>query len=150
MGKKMFDRLAGGAFLLVGLLAVAGSFQIADSAYGSKVGPSIFPLGLGAIITFLSLGLIYQTCQYKQDTKAKADRDYKRLGLMLLALCLYIALFETLGYIVSTFLFLLAAFQIMERSKLWFSAGIAAFFSVGAYYLYVVMLHGSLPPFPYW
>lgn len=150
MGNKVFDRCAGGAFLVVGLLFVRGSFKISESAYGSQVGPSTFPLGLGIILTFLSIGLLYQTFAYGAQAKAKQQKDYKKLSLILLALCLYIALFETLGYVISTFLFLLAAFQIMDRSKLLLSVVISAFFSAGVYYFYVVTLQGSLPSFPQW
>lgn len=149
MGSKVFDRCAGGAFLAIGVLTIIGSFSIAGSVYGSKVGPNIFPLGLGMIITFLSICLLYQTFRYGQQTKKQTDKDYKRLALALLAMCLYIALFETLGYIISTFLFLLAAFQIMERSRLLVSVAIAFGFSIGVYYFYVVTLQGSLPPFPW-
>lgn len=150
MGNQLFDRCVSSAFLIIGLLFIIGSFQISTSTYGSNVGPGIFPLGLGMILTMLSISLWYQTFSYKQQSKEKKQKNYKKLILTVVALCFYISLFELLGYVISTFLFLLATFQIMEHSKLIVSVIISALFSLGVYYFYVVILQGSLPPFPQW
>ncbi|HLG28000.1 MAG TPA: tripartite tricarboxylate transporter TctB family protein, partial [Paenisporosarcina sp.] len=52
---KTFDRFASIAFLLIGLLFVVESRSISQSAYGSSVGPNIFPLALGIILILLSI-----------------------------------------------------------------------------------------------
>ncbi len=56
---KTFDRFAGIAFLLIGLLFVLESRKISKSSYGSEVGPDIFPIGLGILLILLSARLIY-------------------------------------------------------------------------------------------
>ena len=63
---------------------------------------------------------------------------------------LYILLFEPLGYVISTFLYLVFVFLVMERKKPLFALLIAAFFSAAVYIAYVVVLQGTLPPFPEW
>lgn len=148
---KTFDRYAGIVFLLLGAGIVAHSMTISQSVYGSAVGPRLFPLGLGSILILLSLRLIYETFKYKSEPKQKKETlDYKRFGIVLIALILYVLLFETLGYVICTFLFLFVAFQTMEKGKRIRSAIIAAVFSCGIYYVYVELMQGNLPGFPSW
>lgn len=145
---KTFDRYASIAFLLIGLLFVIESSKIASSAYGSTVGPKIFPLGLGIILILLSVRLLYETFKYKSEEAAKEKLQYKKFLIIFVSAALYAFLLEKLGYVISTFLFLLVAFQTMERGKILPSLIIAAVFSFGVYYFFAEFLGGSLPGFP--
>ncbi|GCL70125.1 tripartite tricarboxylate transporter TctB family protein [Paenibacillus sp. JMULE4] len=149
---KTFDRSAGIVFLAIGAAFALGSRSISSSAYGSNVGPSIFPLILGIILMLLSARLIYEAVKYPaaQDRSLKPKLDYKRFGIILSATILYGLSMEHIGYVISTFLFLLIGFQTMKRDR-WISAIIvSALCSGGVYYLFVVVLQGTLPGFPAW
>ena len=150
MPNKTFDTIAGCVFLIVGMFFITASMGISKSSYGSNVGPNIFPLGLGAILVFLSLVVIYKTRGYKASSQGKTRRDYRRFALVLTATLAYILLFEPLGYVIATFLYLTLVFQVMERKKLLTAILIAAFFSSAVYIVYVIILQGVLPPFPEW
>jgi putative tricarboxylic transport membrane protein len=150
MPSKTFDTIAGCVFLIVGMFFITASMGISKSSYGSNVGPNIFPLGLGAILVVLSVIVIYKARSYKASPQEKERRDYKRFALVLAATFVYILLFEPLGYVISTFLYLTLFFQVMERNKLLSAILIAAFFSLAVYLIYVVLLQGTLPPFPEW
>jgi putative tricarboxylic transport membrane protein len=150
MSNKTFDTIAGCVFLIVGMFFITASMGISQSSYGSKVGPNIFPTGLGAILVLLSVIVIAQTRRVKPAAKEKYRKNYKRFWLVLSSTFLYVLLFETLGYVISTFLYLVFVFQVMERKKPLYSILIAAFFSVAVYIVYVVVLQGTLPPFPEW
>lgn len=143
-----FDRVAGIAFLLVGLLFFIESQKISDSAYGSSVGPKIFPMGLGLILIALSIRLLYETFKYKTEEMAKEKLEYKKFFIIFGSALLYAFFLEKIGYVVSTFLFLLIAFQTLERGKIIYSIIISTAFSVGVYYLFSELLGGSLPGFP--
>ncbi|MGN7387315.1 tripartite tricarboxylate transporter TctB family protein [Sporosarcina sp. SAFN-015] len=145
---KTFDRYASIAFLLIGLLFVIESMKIANSAYGSTVGPKIFPLGLGIILILLSLRLLYETFKYKTETTTSEKLQYKKFLIILVSAALYAFLLEKIGYVISTFLFLLIAFQTMERGRIVPSLIIATVFSFGVYYFFAEFLGGSLPGFP--
>lgn len=145
---KTFDRYASIAFLLIGLLFVMESLKISDSAYGSAVGPKIFPLGLGIILILLSLRLFYETFKNKSESAAGEKLQYKKFIIILVSAALYAFLLEKMGYVISTFIFLLIAFQTMERGRIVPSIMIAAVFSFGVYYLFAEFLGGSLPGFP--
>ncbi len=147
---KTFDTIAGCVFLVVGAFFVAGSLGISQSSYGITVGPNVFPFGLGVILILLSLVVIYQARRHPAKARRSGTRDYRRLGLLFLATVVYVFVFETLGYVISTFLYLVFVFQVMERKGLLISVGIAAFFSCLVYYVYVIAFQGTLPPFPEW
>ncbi len=145
---KTFDRYASILFLLIGLLVVIESQRIPDSAYGSAVGPKTFPLWLGIIFILLSLRLLYETFTYKSDVTDVQSFNYKKFAVIFICAILYAFLLEKIGYVLSTFLFLLIAFQTMERGRLVPSLIISISFSFGIYYLFAKVLGGSLPGFP--
>jgi putative tricarboxylic transport membrane protein len=136
--------------MIIGVLFVIGSRTISKTAYGSNVGPDIFPLGLGIILVLLSIRLFYETLRYPKAEGKKESLDYKRFFIILGAALLYALLLETIGYVITTFLFLLVGFQTMERGKWVPSILIALLFSFGVYYLYVGVLEGTLPGYPIW
>ncbi|WP_248928126.1 tripartite tricarboxylate transporter TctB family protein [Paenibacillus hamazuiensis] len=147
---KTFDRYAGIVFLAIGLLFVFGSRSISTSAYGSNVGANIFPFILGIFLALMSVRLIYETFRGPKGEKRKENLDYKRFGIIFVSAVLYAYFLEDVGFVISTFLFLLIGFQTMQRGGLWKSILISAAFSYGVYFLYVNVLEGTLPGFPTW
>lgn len=147
-----FDRFGSILFALIGAMFVVESRSISASAYGSEVGPNIFPLGLGILLILLSLRLFWETLKKKgtSATAAAEKLNYRRFLLILAATFLYVLLLEILGYVIATFLFLAFAFRVMGSASLVKAALIALVFSAGVYYLYVYLLQGTLPPFPAW
>lgn len=149
---KTFDRYAGIIFLVIGILFFVESFRISNSAYGSTVGPKTFPIGLGIILILLSMRLIYETFvvkTYKNDSDKESTKlEIKKFLIIFISAALYAFLLEKLGYILSTFLFLLVTFQTMERGKIVYSVLISTLFSVGVYFFFSNLLGGSLPGFP--
>ncbi|GAA4702006.1 tripartite tricarboxylate transporter TctB family protein [Brevibacillus fulvus] len=147
---KTFDRYASVFFALVGAFFVNGSRQIATSAYGSEVGPNIFPLFLGIILILLSIRLFYETFSYKQTQQEKTAVNIKGFVIMLVATFLYAILLEPIGYVISTFLFLTLGFKVMGNKSWWKTLLIALAFSVIVYVVYVKILEGTLPGLPSW
>jgi putative tricarboxylic transport membrane protein len=147
---KTFDTIAGCVFLIVGVFFITASMGISKSSYGSNVGPNIFPLGLGAVLVFLSLIVIYKARGDKASPQEIPRRNYRRFALVLSATLAYILLFEPLGYVISTFIYLTLVFQAMERKELLTAILIAVFFALAVYAVYVIVLQGTLPPFPEW
>ena len=144
---KSFDKISGIVFLVISLLFVSGSLQISGSAYGSAVGPKTYPLILGIVLGLLSLRLLYESFKKNAETeqKEKSQMYYKNFGIIVVSAILYVFLLEFIGFVISTFLFLLIAFQVMEKGKMISSIIIAAVFSMGVYLMYVNLLGGTLP-----
>ncbi|MBT2680719.1 tripartite tricarboxylate transporter TctB family protein [Bacillus sp. ISL-35] len=145
-----FDRIASILFLATGVLFIVGSRQLASSSYGSSVGPDIFPLLLGIILVLLSIRLFYETMVAKTQHSSKEKLLYKPFLIIFFATLVYILTLETIGYVITTFLFLFVCFQTMERTKVMTSLIISACFSGLVYFLYVEVLKGTLPGWPIW
>ncbi|SDO11117.1 putative tricarboxylic transport membrane protein [Paenibacillus sp. yr247] len=146
----MFDRYAGIIFFAIGTAFVIGSRSISTSAYGSNVGANIFPMLLGGFLALMSVRLIYDTFRRQKAEKYKENLDYKRFIIIFIAAVLYAYFLEDIGFVISTFLFLMIGFQTMQKGSVWVSLLISIAFSCGVYYLYVNLLDGSLPGFPTW
>jgi putative tricarboxylic transport membrane protein len=147
---KTFDRYSSMIYLVIGVFFIFESRKISESAYGSNVGSDIFPTILGAVLILLSLRLFYETFQYVDHAKGKEILDYKRFLIILTSALAYALFIESLGFILTTFLFLLISFQVMDRNNLIKSIILSACFSGSVYYLFVEVLEGSLPGLPIW
>jgi putative tricarboxylic transport membrane protein len=145
-----FDRIASVLFLALGVLFIIGSKNLASSSYGSAVGPDIFPFILGTALVLLSIRLFYETFITKNQQGSKEKLLYKPFLIIFTATLLYILTLETIGYVITTFLFLFVCFQTMERSKWLQSLIISICFSGLVYFLYVELLKGTLPGWPIW
>jgi putative tricarboxylic transport membrane protein len=145
-----FDRIASVLFLAIGVLFIIGSQHLANSSYGSAVGPDIFPLFLGIVLVFLSVRLFYESFLRKNQQDSKEKLLYKPFLIIFTATLFYILTLETIGYVITTFLFLFVCFQTMERSKWVASFMISACFSGLVYFFYVQILKGTLPGWPIW
>lgn len=145
---KTFDRYSSIIYFVVGAAFMLFSRTISTSAYGSDVGPNIFPFGLGLILVLLSLRLFYETFRYPKNAKAAASLDVKKFGILFVSAVLYAYFLENVGYVIGTFLFLLIGFQTLEKGKWLLSIAISALLSIGVYYVFVEILQGSLPGFP--
>jgi len=148
---KRFDRYAGVIFLAIGAFFVSESMRISSNPTISKVGPSTMPMMLGILLLILSVRLIYETFRYPEGrSKEKQKLHYGRFAVIFGAAVLYALLIEKLGYVITTFLFLVISFQMMQRGRWLVSILIAGLFSLGVYYGFVKALHGFLPGFPEW
>ena len=150
-----FDRIASVVFLALGILVVVESQKISSSAYGSSIGPSTFPLGLGIILIVLSILLFIETIKHRATYKIAGEKEdikspnYKSFLIIFIAALGYVLLLDKLGYLITTFVFLLIGFQTLEKGKWVTSVVVAAAFSGVIYYGFVNVLGGSLPGLPF-
>ena len=149
-----FDRIASIVFLVLGILIIVESQKISTSAYGSQIGPSTFPFALGIVLIGLSILLFIETIRHQKMYKIVEDKEnakspnYKKFLIIFISAVAYAFLLEKLGYLLTTFAFLLISFQTLERGKWVSSIIVAAAFSVIIYFGFVNVLGGSLPKFP--
>lgn len=147
---KTYDRYASVVLFIFAAAFIWEGTKISDSAYGSNVGPDIFPIGLGIILLLLCARLFYESLRTKNEVTRKTTLDYKGFLIIFGSAVVYALLLEPLGYILTTFLFLIISFQVMKRGNWIKGLLIAGVFSFGVYYLFVNVLEGSLPGLPIW
>lgn len=147
---KKFDRIAAIIFLIIGLTFIIESRSIATTAYGSVVGPNVFPFILGCILSLLSCRLFYETFSYKQGETGTVQYNYKQFLIVLVSAILYALLLEKIGFVISSFLFLVICFQTLERGSWIKTVSISLGYSFIIYFVFVDVLKGTLPGWPIW
>jgi putative tricarboxylic transport membrane protein len=150
----MFDRIFNLILVALGVALYWHSATMKTELSSGNIGPDVLPrlLALALVIT-ASLNLVTVLRKQSANGNKEANEDdggaYQKFLLLVGQLVAYALLLEPLGYVISTFLFLFAAIQTMERGHLLKSAVIAGLFAGGVYLLYVKVALGSLPPLPF-
>lgn len=152
----MFDRIFNLILIALGVALYWHSGTMTTELTSGNIGPEVLPrvLSVALIITAalnLATALRIQPVSRKRES-GEGDVEgsaYTKFLILVGLLVAYTLLLEPLGYVISTFLFLLAAIQTMERGQVLKSAVIAAVFAGGVYLLYVKVALGALPPLPF-
>lgn len=148
-----FELVADLFFLVLALAYGAGALSLPEAMFGDPWAPRIYPLIISGSMSILSIVLIITELKRQRETK-KAEPVRIGLGpdgkivsfIVILSLC-YTLLFDVLGFVVSTFLFLEATMIYISKAKkmLWPTV-IALLFAVGVYFLFGKFLGVTLPP----
>ena len=150
-----FTGLFGVAF---GLIYGFMSYSMPRAAFGNPMDPIYFPLGISAISLLIGILLLVKSdfkasvLAYKnllnEDDSRKNDR--RRILYTCMISVGYALLFEHLGYVISTFLFMFSMLTITSGKESWKkSIIIALLFSFGVYFVFSTLLSISLPPMPF-
>ncbi len=147
----------------VGLIYTISALMLPAAAMGRPNEPKIFPALLGFSLIILGFALVIQEIQNRkhqaQETADGAERSNgnnikfgkseKQIALTLLNGLVYSLLFNPIGYIISTILFLTCELFIFDGPKIWKKALlIAVIFSVVAYVIFDLLLGIYLPKSP--
>jgi len=142
-------------FTLAGIIIVfagayiAGAFMINETKTTfSAIGPRVFPIliGIGMLLSGVWLG--WQTWLKRASGHKFADLeeiDWKTWGATALVFLVYIFIFEPVGYLISTALFLFIEARILG-SRAWLrDALVSVVVSVAIYYFFNGLLKVGLP-----
>lgn len=143
--------------ILLGVVYTAQAWVLPRATIGNPLGPILFPLILGVGITVLgALLLVQEHLRVKglpADGKASVSFTLTVFGksiAIVTGFCvLYVVLFERLGYVLSTFLFLGSVLFLFNGKGRWkITLIVATCFSVGVYVLFGSVLGIQLPRMP--
>ena len=149
----------GDVLLGVGVIVGATVYLYADAHLpvlqnGGPMGPQAFPalVGIGLLV---SAGLLFVEIRRRRGAPAvvpaalAADPVERRSRLILAAMTVWTALyyfsFERLGYLVATFIYMLALLAFFNRDRWLANTACAAVFTVAAYLLFTGFLQVALP-----
>lgn len=150
------SKIAAIFFLLIGLIYTIMALQLPDASIGRPHTPKIFPTALGVLMMGLAVTLLVKEMRQKTgpgETTSRAGLDVenvKQIGLTAIIAFLYAVLFNRVGYVLATIIFLegvLAVFNGISRWKQ--NTIVAVVFSAVVYVLFFKLLNVYLPPFPF-
>jgi putative tricarboxylic transport membrane protein len=159
------DARAGLVAAVLGLVYLASAFTIEpDPSTTSVIGPQVAPIVIGVATVVCAVALVVQAMRRPgpnepeprmEPQDEEADETASASGLMGLdrrqvlvtfaIFAAYIVAFIPLGYLLSTFLFLVAMSTYVDRKKLLRNCIFAAVFSPAVYVLFNYGLQVQLP-----
>jgi hypothetical protein len=140
--KQRTDRISG---LIVFFLGIAILWQGRHLSIGTLRAPGagFFPMLLAVMLMILSLVLVIP--KNAEERSPFSARHLGRVSMLFVALLVYFAFLEYLGFVIMSFLLMAFCFIRVARQR-WYAALFWAFVSIGlAYLLFDVLLKSNLP-----
>jgi len=112
-------------------------------------GPGLLSFGVGAGTGILSLVLLIKSFLYRttpiEPGRAKEPIRKEKFILICVSFFVYAIAVEWLGFILSTFVFVLLLFRLIEANRWWNSLLKAVLVTAGNYLIFVIWLKISVP-----
>lgn len=138
------DRILAGCIALLAVAYLYGTFQIREIAIGGPVGPRAFPMVLGvALLTGAGL-LVLETFAKGHADDALNFPSLKAIAGTLAWLACYIAVFEWLGYLLATMIFLAVLMAVLHPRHWVANIATAVLFPLVSYALFDKVLGAKL------
>lgn len=152
------DSVAGGVGVAFSLVYLAIALQIPSSFSSAElVGPRVFPIAIGVALALASLALLVkglreassdeggEPAEPVEEEDDTLEQNSTRLGVIIALLFGYILLFVPLGYLISTFLFVLTVTMYLD-SRHWIRNLVyAILFPIVVYFVFTELLRVTLP-----
>lgn len=148
------DTVAGGVMLAFALFYLASALTIEKSSFGdAPVGPKALPIVIGAALAVAALALVARSLRRTQTGEREGDPENPaqspaRFAVVAGLLLVYIVVFLPLGYMISTFLFLLGTTMYLDRAHPVRNVVYALAFSLIVYFVFTELLEVVLPAGP--
>jgi putative tricarboxylic transport membrane protein len=137
--------VTGYILLLIGMMTAWSSTHLSMGKWRHP-GPGFFPFGLAIALIFLSLALIFK--YWKKDSSSAPfwpERTWLRPLLGVAILIFYALVVDFIGFIVTTFLFLIIWMWVIERFRWRTIIGISIGTTVALYLIFNLFLEVPLP-----
>jgi len=146
------NALVGFTALFLGIVYAIQAFNLPKAMIGNPWAPVYFPVGLGILMACLGLlQIVLEARKGLTNLEGVKRPKFQASSLKLIfgaaALCiLYALIFERLGFIVSTLIFLGALLFLINGTRAWkLNAILTLGFTFGAWYTFVKLFQINLP-----
>ncbi|MBL3593479.1 MAG: tripartite tricarboxylate transporter TctB family protein [Synergistaceae bacterium] len=139
------DVLVGAVSILFGMAYTVQTLHLPKAMVGNPWAPLFFPLALGVLLVAMGIVVLLKGLRHHPSSAKKGGS--KRLIVVTILICLaYTALFERIGFIPSTILFLGGLLFAVNGAKAWIvNSLIAVTFSFGVWYVFEKIFYMNLP-----
>jgi putative tricarboxylic transport membrane protein len=151
-----WDAFTGLFSVAFGLIYGGQAYTMPRAMFGNPMDPIYFPLGIALLAIFIGVCLLVKS-NFKASVMAFTNiinestikkNDRRRIFYTCLISISYALLFEHVGYVISTFLFMSAMLTITRCS--WkTSIVVALVFAMAIFFIFNTLLAVSLPPLPF-
>lgn len=138
--------------IAVGLTYMIMAFNFPDATVGRPMEPKIFPIMLGIALTILGFALLVDELikssnnKDKETIKISFGNNGKKIAVTIVNAIIYALLFNILGYVLSTIIFLEIELLIFGGLKSWkISTIVSILFSVIVFLIFNTLLGLYLP-----
>jgi putative tricarboxylic transport membrane protein len=147
----MIDRIIVVCVIILGLMYLYATSQISSLQIGGdKTGPKAFPILLGILFILSALLLLVEIIREKGQAHEKKEdpKEQKRslflAGATVFLTLIYIMVFEPLGFLLSSTLYLFVLMSYFNRNKWWTNAIVSVMFPIAIYILFAKVLGVTL------
>lgn len=116
MNTKQRDIICSIAFIIFGMVLYVAALSV-NSVIANDVGPAFMPKVIGVFIAVLAALKLVLSIMSKGNKAKATNEDIKAGVFTIIALLAYVLLFNPLGFIVSTALYLFAQFMILSTEN---------------------------------
>lgn len=148
--------LGGIISIILGIAYGAQALALPRATIGDPMAPIYFPMGLSVLLIILGAMLVLQEMKKGKifDINKIKGTKLSYTGKLIAYVCavsvLYALLFERIGFVFSTFLFMEAILLAINGKKQWVTNTIvSACFSIGIYIVFAKLFGISLPITPF-
>jgi putative tricarboxylic transport membrane protein len=138
----MSDRWSGVVLFALSILMLYFSWRLNLGTF-RRPGPGLYPLLIAAILGSLTFYLFISTW-LKKARNPQGEWDLKKIFYVLGILWVYGFCFERLGFLLSTFLFLILLKPIIQKKWSFVLIG-AALVTLSSYFIFDTLLQAQLP-----
>lgn len=156
--KPNWDAFTGLFSIALGVIYGFLAYNMPRAAFGNPLDAIYFPLGIAVVAIIIGVLLLVKSdfklsiVAYKELINEDADKkgDRKKILYTCLVSVVYALLFEHVGYVISTFVFMFSMLTITSGSNLWKrNIIISVLFACTVYFVFSTLLSISLPPLPF-
>jgi putative tricarboxylic transport membrane protein len=142
------DHVAGGAFIAGGALVFAVSGDLPFGTLASPGAGMMPKLVLGLMMAFGAI--ILMRAGESPPLAEIAWGDFRHAATVVVVSAVAVALYTTIGFVLSVTLLLFVLLYFIERRNLWSTLAVSIGVTVGSYFLFNTLLKSPLPPMPFW
>jgi len=147
------DTLIGLSSIILGLLYTYKTLGLPRASIGNPMAPLYFPLSLGVLMILMGIIAILvemskkTNLEDKKEIKEEKDKSYVKLIVgTVIASIIYTVLFDKIGFIISTLLFLsFILFMVNGKDKWITNLLVSVLFSFSVWYIFEKLINISLP-----
>jgi putative tricarboxylic transport membrane protein len=137
------DRWTGIFFVILSAYVCGESLRLGLGDAHSP-GPGFISFWSGIILGLMATGMVIRSF-LKKGSSGERFLHWPSVVLVILALFGFLLILDTLGFIVSTFLFISFLLKLVEQRKWVFSFGVAGITAFVGYFIFEVFLKAQLP-----